>query len=62
MFAALFSGATKNPTSSRNQGDGGFDQSQLNNMAMSGNPSNVGIATKWVNPYVYTRKVLTRNK
>lgn len=29
-----------------------FSQEQINNIHMAGNPSNIGVATKWVNPYV----------
>lgn len=54
MTAGLFSRVTNTEKKIASQG---YDQETLNNIAMAGDPSIIGIATKWVNPYVTRFKV-----
>jgi hypothetical protein len=54
MTAGLFSRVTNTDKKIASQG---YDQETLNNIAMAGDPSIIGIATKWVNPYVTRFKV-----
>ena len=50
MIGGLIS-KIKEPSSSENLSSE-FSKEQLDNIHMAGNPSNIGVATKWVNPYV----------
>jgi len=55
MTAGLFSRASN--TNKTVVSQSGYDQETLNNIALAGDPSNIGVATKWVNPYVTRFKV-----